>query len=129
MNYQQNRKDLLWFSLIAIAVLAFSSIPFLVAKSAETDTLRFRGTYFDEADYAVHISMMQAGRMGDWVYQMRFTSEEHQPAFLRMFYLILGHISKWIDLDVETTFHIARWFFGIIALYSIYGLCKKFFPN
>ena len=129
LKYQQNGKDLFWFSLIAIAILAFSSIPFWVGRSAETDTLLFRGTYFDETDYAVHISMMQAGRMGDWTYQMRFTSEEHQPAFLRMFYIILGHISKWINLDVENTFHVARWIFGFIALYSIYKLCTKIFPN
>jgi hypothetical protein len=122
-------KDFLWFSIIAFAILAFSSIPNWVAKSAETDTLLFRGTYTDEADYAVHISMMQAGRMGDWAYQMRFTSEDHLPAFLRMFYIFLGHISKWINLGVETTFHAARWIFSTIALYSIYQLCKRVFPN
>lgn len=109
--------------------MAFSSLPYWVARSAETNDFLFRGAYFDEADYAVHLSMMQSGRMGDWAYQMRFTSEDHKPAFLRMFYIILGHISKGINLDAETTFHISRWIFGIIALYSIYQLCKKIFPN
>ncbi len=129
MKYRQNWNELLWFSLIALAILAFSSIPFWVGRSMETDELLFRGTYFDESDYAVHISMMQAGRMGDWAYQMRFTTEEHRPAFLRMFYIILGHISKWIHLDVEITFHIARWIFGFIALYSIFHLCKRVFTD
>jgi hypothetical protein len=122
-------KDFLWFSIIAIAIMAFSSIPYWAAHFAETSELRFRGIYFDEMDYSVHISMMQAGRMGDWAYQMRFTSEAHQPAFLRMFYIILGHISKWINLAVETTFHLARWVFGFFALYAIYQLCRKIFPN
>lgn len=129
MKNKTDLKDFLWFSIIALAIVAFSSIPYWAAYSAETSDLRFRGIFFDETDYSVHISMMQSGRMGDWAYQMRFTSEEHQPAFVRMFYLILGHISKWINLDVETTFHLARWIFGIIALYSIYQLCKKIFPN
>ncbi len=129
MKNQTGTMDFLWFSIIAIAILAFSSIPYWAAYAAETSELRFRGIYFDEADYSVHISMMQAGRMGDWAYQMRFTSEDHQPAFLRMFYIILGHISKWINLDVEPIFHLARWIFGIIALYSIYQLCKRILPN
>jgi hypothetical protein len=129
LKIQTDIKDFLWFSIIAIAILAFSSIPYWVGHSAETNELRFRGIYFDEVDYSVHISMMQAGRMGDWTYQMRFTSEDHQPAFVRMFYIILGHISKSINLDVETTFHAARWIFGMIALNSIYQLCKKIFPN
>jgi len=126
---QSTKKDLLWFSVVAIAILAFGSIPFWIAKSVETNKLVFLGAYFDEADYAVHISMMQAGRMGEWTYQIRFTSEEHRAAFVRMFYIILGHASKWSGLNVETTFHIARWFFGFIALYSIYQLCRKIFPN
>jgi hypothetical protein len=123
------QKDLLWFSIIALAILAFSSIPFWMGRSAETDNLLFRGTYFDETDYAVHISMMQAGRMGDWAYQMRFTDEEHPAAYLRLFYLALGHISKWLGLGVEATFHLARWGFGLIALYAIYQLCRKIFVN
>ncbi len=122
------QKDLLWFSAIATAILAFSSLPFWVGRSSETNDLFFRGTYFDETDYAVHLSMMQAGRMGDWGYQMRFTDEEHPAAYLRLFYPALGHISKWIALDVETTFHLARWVLGLIALYAIYQLCRNFFP-
>ena len=127
MKKQTGIKDFIWFSIIAIAILAFSSIPYWVAKSAETDELLFRGAYFDEVDYAVHISMMQAGRMGDWSYQMRFTGEEHQPAFLRIFYIVLGHISNWVNLNAETTYHAARWIFGFLALFSIYQLCLKVF--
>jgi len=123
------QKDLAWFLFLAAAILAFSSIPFWAAKSSETNDLLFRGTYFDEADYAVHISMMQAGRMGDWAYQMRFTDEEHPAAFLRLFYIALGHVSKWIALDVESTFHLARWFFGFLALYFMYQLCRKILPS
>jgi hypothetical protein len=122
-------KDFFWISIIAIAILAFSSIPYWAAKSAETNDLLFRGIYFDEVDYSVHTSMMQAGRMGSWAYEMRFTSEKHQPAFLRMFYIVLGHISKWINLNVETTYHLARWVFGFIALISIYQLCLKVFQG
>jgi hypothetical protein len=122
-------KDLIWFSLISITILAIISIPYWVAYSSETDDLLFRGSYFDEVDYSVHISMMQAGRMGSWAYEMRFTSEEHQPAYLRMFYIVLGHISKWVDLSVETTYHAARWLFGFIALFSIHQLCIKVFQD
>lgn len=120
--------DLLWFSAVALLVMAFASIPFWVGRTSETEDLRFRGTYFDETDYAVHLSMMQAGHMGDWAYQMRFTDEEHRPAYLRMFYIVLGHVSKWIGLDVESTFHLARWVFGFAALFAIYRLLCKIFP-
>ena len=129
MKNLTGRKDFLWFSIIAFAILAFSSIPYWVGNTVETDDLLFRGIYFDEVDYSVHTSMMQAGRMGNWAYEMRFTSEGHKPAFLRMFYIVLGHISKWVNLGVETTYHAARWVFGFIALFSIYQLCLKVFQE
>lgn len=120
---------MLWFVLIALGILVLSSIPFWAGRSSETKDLLFRGTYFDEADYAVHISMMQAGRMGDWAYQLRFTHEDHPAAYLRLFYVVLGHVSRWISLDVDTTFQLARWVFGFIALYSIHLLCRRIFFN
>jgi hypothetical protein len=118
-----------WFLFIAIAVMTLSNIPYWTGKHSETNEAIFRGSYVDEADYAVHLSMMQAGRMGDWMYQMRFTDEAHQPAFIRLFYLILGHVSKWINLEVETSFHAARWIFGLFALFSIYRLCTRVMPD
>jgi len=129
LKNKNGENDFLLFSIIAVAILAFSSIPYWAAHFSETNDLRFRGSYFDEADYSVHLSMMQAGRMGDWAYQMRFTDEEHPAAFLRLFYITLGHISKWIALDAETTFHLARWFFGIFALFAVYQLCQKILVN
>lgn len=122
-------KNLLWFACIAIAILAFSSIPFFVGKSSETVEWRFIGTYTDTQDYAVHLAMMQAGRMGEWTYQLRFTTEEHNPAFIRLFYILLGHISRWMHLDVETVFHLARWVFGLTALTAVFRLFQKLFAN
>jgi len=122
-------KDTFWFIFIAISILTFSSIPFFVGQSSETDKWRFKGTYFDTEDYAVHLSMMQAGRLGDWAYQLRFTDENHSPAYLRLFYLVLGHISKWIGLGVEATYQLARWLFGFGTLYFIYEVCQRFLPQ
>jgi len=126
---RHDKKDLLWFFVIAAILLVLGSLPYWYGQAAQTDTLLFRGAYFDEGDYAVHISMMRAGRMGDWAYEMRFTSEPHQPAFLRMFYIILGHVSKWINLSVETTFELARWILGFATLFAIYRLSLRVFPQ
>jgi len=129
MRLQTQAGDRIWFLMIAIVILALGSMPFWAGKSAETEEKIFRGIFFDETDYAVHISMMQAGRLGEWAYQMRFTSEEHSPAFIRIFYLALGHVSRWLNLEVEPTFRFARWIFGAGALFSIYQLCFAVFSN
>jgi len=129
MNPRMDKEDFAWLAPIALMVLALGSLPNWIGRASETAGLRFRGSFFDQADYAVHVSMMQAGRLGDWAYQMRFTTEPHRPAFLRMFYLVLGHISHWIDLAPEPTYHLARWCLGFVALFFIYRLCRRFFSD
>jgi hypothetical protein len=125
----KERADKIWFLAAAIALLALSSIPNWAGYAAQNDEMRFRGIYFDQSDYAVHISTMRAAELGAWQNQLRFTNESHPAAFLRMFYILLGHIGAWLHLDAELTFQIARWLLGISALYFIYRLCLKIFPN
>jgi hypothetical protein len=127
MNGQ--RADKLWFTIAALAILVLSSIPNWAGYYAETGGIHFRGIYTNPSDYAANISMMHAGELGEWKYQMRFTNEPHPAAFVRMFHILLGHVSALLNLDVEITFQIARWIFGATALYSIYLLCKKIFPE
>jgi len=115
--------------LAAMAVLCFSSLPLWLGNQIENDGLIFRGAFYDTADYSVHISMMQAGRMGDWSYQMRFTSEDHAAVFVRVFYILLGHFSGWLGIGVKTTYQLARWVFGFMALTSILKLFQKIFDQ
>jgi len=124
-----NVKNTVWFTITAIVILAAGSIPNWMGAAAETDEMIFRGIYFDTTDYAANIAMMHAGEMGDWAYQMRFTNEPHPAAFLRMFHIILGHAGSLLGLDAEIMFQLARWLLGITALYSIYRLCGKIFPE
>jgi hypothetical protein len=124
-----DKKNLLWIFLVSTLILALGSLPTWVGQAAQTDKLRFRGIYFDPQDYAVNTAMMQAGRNGDWTYHLRFTSEAHQPVFIKMFYVILGHLSLWTGMGVELTYHLARWLLGYLALFNIYYLSRRFFEN
>jgi hypothetical protein len=123
------RDDVIWIFLAALGILAWGSIPTWSGYQTETESLRFRGLHFDSQDYTVHLSMMQAGRRGEWAYQFRFTTEPHDPAHLRMFYLFLGNISRWINLAPEDTFELARWVLGFLSLLALYALMKVIFAD
>jgi hypothetical protein len=121
------RNDILWIWIASTLILLWSSIPTWAGHRAETEELRFRGIYFDSQDYAVHIAAMEAGRHGEWAYQFRFTTEPHPPAYVRLFYIALGHISACLRLAPELTFHLARWIFGFSALFALYRLLQRIF--
>src|SRR5215216_5754781 len=98
------KKDLLWISVVSILILILSSIPTWAGYQAATKELRFRGIFFDSQDYAVHIATMQAARQGEWAYRFRFTTEPHNAVHIRLFYIALGHVSKWLGLGPEVAF-------------------------
>jgi hypothetical protein len=124
-----NKKDFLWIMTASILILFWGSIPTQAGYRAETQDLRFRGIYFDTQDYAVHIAAMEAGRHGEWAYRLRFTTENHNPVYVRMFYIVLGHFSKLLSLTPEFTFQIARWVLDLVALFALYKLMQKVFPD
>ncbi len=121
--------DRVWILVFSTLILTLGSLPTWIGRASETSELSFRGIYFDSQDYAVHISTMQAGRNGEWSYQLRFTTEPHRPAFIKMFYILLGHLSTWTRLTPGTTYHLSRWIFGYLALFSIYSLCQRILPQ
>ena len=121
--------DLIWILIVSVAIVMWSSIPTWAGYQIETPNLRFRGIYFDSQDYAVHTATMEAGRHGEWSYQFRFTTEPHNPAYIRLFYVALGHLSRWLNLSSELTFQSARWLLGIAALLALYQLMRQIFPD
>jgi hypothetical protein len=125
----RDRKDLLWILVASALIMMWGSIPTWAGYQAETEEFRFRGSYYDSQDYAVHIAMMEAGRHGEWAYQLRFTTEPHKPVYVRMFYVVLGHFSRWLGLPPEFTFQLARWLLGLAALLAIYTLMRSIFPD
>lgn len=124
-----NKKDFLWISVVSALILLWGSIPTWAGYQAQTAELRFRGIYYDSQDYAVHLATMEAGRHGEWAYQFRFTSETHRPAYIRLFYIALGHVSRWLGITSDFMFHLARLALGFLALFALYRLMQRVFPD
>jgi len=125
----RDRKELLWILAASALILIWGSIPTWAGYQAETIDLRFRGLYNDSQDYAAHIAVMEAGAHGEWAYQFRFTTESFNPAYVRIFYIVLGHFSRLFSIAPELAFHLARWLLGFVALYALYGLTRQIFQN
>ena len=123
------RKELVLFVLFSTLTLAWSSAPNWAGYAAQDEQSAFAGSYFDVADYASHLAMMQSGRAGAWGYEIRFTSEPHRPAYTRLFYVLLGELSRPFGVEASVIFEIARWVFGYAALLSIYLLARRSFAG
>ncbi len=122
-----SRKEVFLFAIVSTLILVWSSIPNWAGYAAQNDKSVFAGTYFDAPDYAVHIAMLRTGMEGAWGYNLRFTTESHTTAYIRLFYIVLGELNRPFGIDPAIVFQIARWVFGYTALFSIYLLIKRTF--
>lgn len=122
-----SRKEVILFALASTLILVWSSIPNWAGYAAQNDKSVFAGTFFDAPDYAVHIAMLRTGMEGAWGYNLRFTTEPHTTAYIRLFYIVLGELNRPFNIDPAIVFQIARWVFGYTALFSIYLLIKRTF--
>ena len=122
-------KEYRWALLVSVLLLAFGSIPIIAGYSVQTPGQRFIGTFYDKPDYAVHMAMLQYGEQGGWDYQLRFTTEQQSSAYVRLFYVLLGHLVGWTHLPAAILFQIARLAFGLLACLSVYRLLLRVFPS
>ncbi|HXQ34738.1 MAG TPA: hypothetical protein VN843_12065, partial [Anaerolineales bacterium] len=125
----RDKKELIWVLVISTLIMSWGSVPTWMGYKLETRDLRFRGLYFDSQDYAAHVAMMEAGIHGEWTYQFRFTTESFNPAYVRIFYIFLGHFSRFSTISPEVVYHLARWLLGFAALYTLYGLTRQIFQK
>jgi hypothetical protein len=114
-----------WVLLASLLILSMSTLPYLVGYSAQNAEMIFSGAVFDRQDFAVHLATMHSGRSGDWLYRLRFTSEPHPGAYVKLFYIFLGHVSRWIGFDLVVTYHMGRWFFGTLTFFVLYALVAR----
>ena len=122
-------KEYRWPLVVSLLILAFSSAPIIAGYVAQTPSQRFIGIFSDRMDYAVHMAMMHYGAQGGWDYQFRFTTEAHTGAYVRTFYVVLGHLTGWTGLPLDVIFQAARLVFGLLACLAIYRLMMRIFPS
>jgi len=118
-----------WVLLTAWLILLFSSLPYLAGYAATTAEQVFNGAVIDRQDYAVHLATMHLGERGEWAYRMRFTAEPQQGAYVKLGYLFLGHVARWLDTSLSVTYHLARLVFSTLACIAIYALAAQAFPE
>jgi hypothetical protein len=122
-------KEYRWLLIVSLLILAFSSVPIIAGYAAQTSGQRFVGAVFDRLDYSVHLAMMHYGEQGGWDYQFRFTTEPQTTTYLKIIYVVLGHIAKWTGIPSYILFEVVRLIFGLLACLSIYYLLTRIFTK
>lgn len=120
--------------LFALAVMLLTTLPYGLAWLSAGNGWRFGGVLFGAEDGYSYLAKMRLGVRGDWSFTMRYTSEAHDPAFLFLPHIALGHLVGllWSESDpalmtaLAVAYHVARVVFGFVLLLISYRFAALF---
>ena len=122
-------RRVLWF---AVAVMLLTTLPYVIGALAGGDDWHFGGFLFGADDGYSYLAKMRLGARGDWLFTIRYTHEQHDPALLFLPYILLGKLaglfagSANLPGALATAFHLARIVFGTTLLLASYRFVACF---
>lgn len=117
---QLRKAELLRATLLALVAVGITSLPYLLSYSLAPPDMEFGGVVMNFEDSHGYLAKMRQGAEGKLLYQIPFTSEDHEGAFVGGFYLALGWLCALTSLPVTWMWHLSRLVFGFLLLVSAY---------
>jgi hypothetical protein len=112
--------------LIAVLTICVANSPYLLAYASESPRLSFGGVVMNFEDAHGYLAKMNQGAAGRLTYEIPFTSEDHEGAFVGGFFLVLGWICALTGLPVIWMWHLSRLILGFFLLLSAYSFIAYF---
>lgn len=116
------RRRTIW---LGAALLLISCVPYLLAWAVTPAEHSFTGLLFNPRDGNSYIAKMRQGLEGQWLFQLPYTPEPHDGAFVYLFYILAGHLARWVGLPLILVYHLVRLLSGAGMVAAIYGLAAR----
>lgn len=127
--FRFERKEIYVLVTMMLGLILLINLPYYVGYATQDEQMKFRGAIVDRSDYAVHISSMQSGSNGEWQYRFRFSSEDIPGAYVKMTYILLGHIADILNIPVKSFYHLLLNLFFILMYLVVYLVMVIIFPS
>jgi hypothetical protein len=111
--------------LTGLALAIVTGVPYIYAYVVQPHGQVFMGFFFLGDDANTYLAKMRQGWEGAWAWQNRYTTEVSPPAYLFMFWILLGHLAALLHLPLIATFHLAR----IAAAFGLMGAAWLFISH
>ncbi|MBN1955648.1 MAG: hypothetical protein JW900_11440 [Anaerolineae bacterium] len=128
MSDRVTRSEWRWAAVVALVVVAFSTVPYIAGHLAQTPDLRFAGAVYDLEDYHSYLARMWQGYRGSWRFQLLFTPQPHEGVYIQPFHVLLGHLARLAGLGLPLTYQVARVGLGFLMLLTVYRFIARFTP-
>lgn len=124
-NADVSTQEWRWVVFFGGLFVILTLIPYAWAMAISGDSWRFLGILTNPQDGATYFSKIRQGMNGNWLFELRYTPEKHDPAGMFSFYLLLGHIARLLNFSPVVVFHLARLATSLFMFTALYQLGAK----
>ena len=114
---------------VSIIVILMVTMPYIYAFQAAGSNHIFGGFLLNPIDGQSYLAKMKLGFQGEWKFNLPYTAEKGEGAYLFLFYILLGHLARMLNVKLILMFHIARIFGAIFLLWSSTNFIKQIFSE
>lgn len=104
------------YVIIISVVLGVVALPYLLAVAQNNAQWTFGGFLLNPIDGNSYLAKMRIGMSGEWQFSLPYSSEQGAGAYLFLFYIFLGHLTRVLHANALTIFHAARLMADIFLL-------------
>lgn len=108
------------FIILTSLTIVLVTLPYLFAARSGGDSLVFNGFLLNPIDGNSYLSKMREGWLGHWQFTLLNSSQAPHGSFLFLFYIFLGHASRWLGLPLIITFHAVRVMGAFLLCLTLY---------
>jgi hypothetical protein len=114
--------------VITITIL-LTVLPYLIASAAAGEKAVFEGFLLNPIDGNSYLAKMQLGWEGQWKFTLPYNPDPGGGAYLFLFYIFLGHISRLFNLSNLLIFHLARVVGTVFLIITLYVFAERVFSE
>ncbi len=120
--------------VFALLLMTLTTLPYIVGWLSAGKGWQFGGFLFGVEDGYSYLAKMRLGAHGDWLFNIRYTSEPHGGQLFFLPYILLGKLttlfvdphSSHLTPALAVVFHIARFIFGTLLIGVYYRFVAIF---
>jgi hypothetical protein len=89
----------------------------------------FGGLLYNTIDGQSYFVKMKEGLNGNWRFTLAYSCEKSQGAYVFLYYLFLGHLTRWFGLTIPIVFHLARLINCGLLVFALARLLSRVIPD
>ncbi len=119
-NYCMPRRLPASILFLSLGLALLTLLPYAWAAAAADSRHEFAGFLLNPLDGLTYLAKMRQGWQGSWLFTLPFTTDPGRGSFLFAYYLLLGHIARWLHAPLLVVFHTARVAAGAFMLITVW---------